>query len=195
MMLDDQQSGRRHLEHEAVHRNRPRGAPYRHFAIARPDAQMDAGAPRRSLIRRTARRIGSIAVIAAIVLAVLVVTPALVIAVEVSGEGGAARPVLDLLLAVVPPILATVALAAVYRLLPLTRATWRAIGPPAVAGAIALVVVTRVFIFITPRIFGANVVFGTGTSSPKFADEGMPSVMRMCGLASVRVLASVFRRR
>ena len=47
------------------------------------------------------------------------------------GRGGdAARPLLELLLAVVPPILAAVALVVVYRIVPLVRPSWRAIVPP-----------------------------------------------------------------
>jgi YihY family inner membrane protein len=122
-------------------------------------AQMDAG-PRRSLVRRTARRIGSIAVLAGILVAALVVTPTLTIAVEVSG-GGPARPLLDLLLAFLPPVLGAIALAAVYRLIPLPRPSWRAIGLPTVVGAIALVALTRLFVFAAPRVFGTNLVYGT----------------------------------
>ncbi|MEA2518250.1 MAG: Virulence factor BrkB [Chloroflexota bacterium] len=124
-------------------------------------AQMNVGGPRRSLVRRTARRVGSILVLAAIVLAAVLAAPVLAIAVEVSGVAGGARPALDLLLAVVPPLLGGVALAAVYRLLPAARPSWRAIRLPAIAGAIALVVLTRAFVFVTPRIFGANLVYGT----------------------------------
>ena len=123
-------------------------------------AQMDAGAPRRSLVRRTARRLGSIVVLATIVLAAVVAAPTLAIAVEMS-DGGPARPVLDALLAILPPVLAAVALAAVFRVVPLTRPGWRAIGLPAVVGAVVLVVLTRVFVFAAPRIFGANLVYGT----------------------------------
>jgi len=121
---------------------------------------MDAGAPRRSLIRRTARRLSSIVILAGIVLAAIVVTPTLAIAVEMSGNGPA-RPALDVLLALLPPIIGGLAIAAVYKLIPLTRPSWRAIGPPTVVGAVALVVLTRVFVFVAPRIFGANLVYGT----------------------------------
>lgn len=124
-------------------------------------ALMDSGAPRRSLIRRAARRIGSIGVLAVIVLATLVATPVLAIAVEMSDAGGSARPVLDTLLALVPPILGGIALAAVYRVVPPTRPTWRAIALPAVVGSVALVLVTRAFVFVAPRVFGANLVYGT----------------------------------
>lgn len=124
-------------------------------------AQMDLGAPRRSLIRRTARRIGSIVVLGGTLLAAVLATPLLSIAVEVSGASGASRPVYDLLLALLPPLLGGAALAAVYRLVPVGRPSWSAIAMPAVVGAIALVVLTRAFVFVTPRIFGANLVYGT----------------------------------
>jgi uncharacterized BrkB/YihY/UPF0761 family membrane protein len=112
-------------------------------------------------VRRTARRIGSIAVVASILLAALIAAPALAIGVEMAGTAGVDRPLLDALLALLPPALAGLALAAVYRLIPVSRPSWRAISLPAVAGAIALVLVTRVFVFLTPRVFGTNVVYGT----------------------------------
>lgn len=124
-------------------------------------ALMDATAPQRSLVRRTARRLGSIAVLAVILLGALVAGPALAIAVEMSGEQSAARPILDVLLALLPPVLGAISLAAVYRLMPASRSPWRAIRVPAVAGAVALVLVTRVFVFAAPRVFGANLVYGT----------------------------------
>jgi membrane protein len=123
-------------------------------------ARMDAGGARRSLVRRTARRLGSIAVLAGIVIAALLATPALAIAVEMTASGPA-HTLLDLLLAVFPPVLAGIALGAVYRVIPLPRPSWRAIGPPALVGAVTLVILTRVFVFVAPRVFGANLVYGT----------------------------------
>ena len=124
-------------------------------------ALIDSAAPRRSLIRRTARRLGSIVVLAGIVLAAIVLMPTLAIAIEISGTSGSWRPILDALLAVVAPALAGLALAAIYRLIPPVRPTWRAILMPAVVGAVALVVLTRLFVFLAPRVFGANLVYGT----------------------------------
>jgi membrane protein len=123
-------------------------------------AQMDVGGPRRSFARRTARRLGSIAVLVGIVLAALVATPALAISVEMTGSGPA-HTLLDVLLAVLPPVLAGIALGTVYRVIPLPRPSWRAIGPPTVVGAVTLVILTRLFVFIAPRVFGANLVYGT----------------------------------
>ncbi len=124
-------------------------------------AQMDLGDPRRSLIRRTAWRLGSIIVLAVVVIAAILATPVLALGVELSGGIGSARPVFDVLLAIVPPVLGAVALAAIYRLVPPVRPTWRAIGLPAIVGSIVLVVLTRVFVFVAPRVFGANLVYGT----------------------------------
>ena len=124
-------------------------------------ARMDSAAPRRSLIRRTARRLGSIAILVAIVIAMLLAAPVLAIAVEMSEADGTVRPILDALLALVPPFLGGIALATIYRVMPPRRPTWGAIGLPAVVGAIALVVITRIFIFVAPRVFGANLVYGT----------------------------------
>ena len=123
--------------------------------------QMDLGSPRRSLIRRTARRIGSILVLAGIVMAAVLAAPLLSIAVEMTDASATVRPMFDILLAVIPPLLGGVALAAVYRLIPVSRPPWTAISTPAIVGAIALVALTRAFVFVTPRIFGANLVYGT----------------------------------
>jgi membrane protein len=123
-------------------------------------AQLDVGAPRRSLVRRTARRLGSIVVVAVIVIAALIAAPVLAIAVEISGSSPA-RPLLDVLMATLPPGVTAVALATVFRLVPPLPPRWRAIWLPAVGCSIALLVLTRVFVFIAPRVFGANLVYGT----------------------------------
>ena len=85
----------------------------------------------------------------------------LAIAVEVSDAAAPRGRSSTLLLALVPPLLGGVALATIYRVMPPRRPTWRAIALPAVVGAIALVVITRVFVFVAPRVFGANLVYGT----------------------------------
>jgi membrane protein len=123
--------------------------------------QLGVDVERRGLVRRTERRLVSVAVVAGILLAALVVSPALAIAVEMAGSVGLDRPLLDALFALLPPVLAGVALAAIYSLIPVRRPSWRSISVPAVVGAGALVLVTRAFVFLTPRIFGTNVVYGT----------------------------------
>lgn len=116
---------------------------------------------RRGFVRRTARRLTSIIVVAGVLIAALVAAPALAIGVEMAGTAGIDRPLLDVLLALLPPALAGIALGAIYRVIPVSQPSWRAIRLPAVVGTVALVVVTRVFVFLTPRVFGTNFVYGT----------------------------------
>src|SRR4029079_2973493 len=78
-----------------------------------------------------------------------------------AGEGTAVRTLLDLLLAVVPPVLAAAALLVVYRIVPLGRPRWRAGLVAGILGGLALVVLTRVFTFIAPRLLAGNVIYGT----------------------------------
>lgn len=123
--------------------------------------QLDAGAPRRGIVRRTARRLGAVVVVAAILLAALIVGPALAVVDQIAGGGAVGHPLVDLLLALVPPVVAAIALAVIYRVVPVRPSSWGAIWPPAIVGAAALVIVTRVFVFLTPRVFGTNAVYGT----------------------------------
>jgi membrane protein len=64
------------------------------------------------------------------------------------------------LLTLVPLILAVVSLAAVYRLIPVMPPTWRAILPPAIAVAVAVAVLTRLFVFLAPRLIGLAAAVG-----------------------------------
>jgi len=91
----------------------------------------------------------------------LIAAPVLTIVLGLSDATSAVRPVLATMVAIVPPALSAIALAAVYRVVPATRPAWRAISLPALCGAGAVIVLTRVFIFVGPRIFGANLVYGT----------------------------------
>lgn len=123
--------------------------------------QLDMQGPPRSLARRTARRLGAIAVLAGVVIAAVLLAPALAVAAEMSGATGPARQLFDLLLAFLPPLLVAGALTAIYRVVPRARPSWRAIRLPVVAGTIALVLLTRVFVFVAPRLFGSNLIYGT----------------------------------
>jgi membrane protein len=124
-------------------------------------AQMFAGTQRRGLIRRAAWRIGSIGVMAVILLFALIGAPALTIVGEVARASGPLDRLLEVVLVAFPIVATALALAAVYRFIPPARPTWRAIGIPAVVGALTLVALTRIFVFLTPRLFGTNVVYGT----------------------------------
>jgi membrane protein len=124
-------------------------------------AQMFSGAPRRSLVRRTAWRLGSILVIGAILLAAVIGAPAIAIVGDVASVNGRLGELLGGLLVLLPILVSGLSIAAVYRFIPPTRPTWRAIGLPAAGVALALLALTRLFVFLTPRLFGANFVYGT----------------------------------
>ncbi len=123
-------------------------------------AQMFAGTPRRGLVRRTARRIGSIVVMTGVLVAALIGAPALAIVGAVVETSGPLNLVVQVLLALLPIALTGLAVAAIDRFVPPIRPTWQAIRLPALTVAIVLVVLTRVFVFLGPRVFGANFVYG-----------------------------------
>ncbi|HEX3427464.1 MAG TPA: YihY/virulence factor BrkB family protein [Candidatus Limnocylindrales bacterium] len=123
--------------------------------------QMFAGSVRRGLVRRAAWRIGSIIVMAGILLAALIGAPALTIVSDVTGSAGALTELRGALYLAITILIGGLALAAAYRFIPPVRPTWRAIRLPAAAGGLALVALTRIFVFLTPRLFGTNVVYGT----------------------------------
>src|SRR4029079_10453512 len=124
-------------------------------------SQLDVGEPRRDLLRTPGRRAASVAVVGGILIVALLAAPVLSFLGDRAGEGTAVRTLLDLLLAVVPPILAAVALLLVYRIVPLIRPSWRAVLVPGILGGLSLVVLTRVFTFIAPRLLAGNVIYGT----------------------------------
>jgi membrane protein len=68
--------------------------------------------------------------------------------------------VIDAGLAIVPSAGAIVSIALVYRLVPVIAPGWRAIVPPAIVVGIALTILTRVFVFIAPRLVGAAATIG-----------------------------------
>jgi membrane protein len=63
-------------------------------------------------------------------------------------------------LAIVPSVGAVVSIALVYRVVPVIAPGWRAIVPPAITVGIVLTVLTRVFVFIAPRLVGAAATIG-----------------------------------
>jgi membrane protein len=63
-------------------------------------------------------------------------------------------------LAIVPPAGAILSIALVYRLVPVLAPGWRAIVPPAIVVGVVLTVLTRVFVFIAPRLVGAAATIG-----------------------------------
>ncbi|HEY7133353.1 MAG TPA: YihY/virulence factor BrkB family protein [Candidatus Limnocylindrales bacterium] len=124
-------------------------------------AQLDLGVPRRNIVHLYGRRILSVLVVGGIVLLALLAAPILSLVQDTAAQDSVASSVLDLLLFVLPPVLGAVALAVIYRIMPLIRPSWRAVVPPAILGGLVLVILTRAFVFLAPRLFAGNVVYGT----------------------------------
>lgn len=120
------------------------------------------GTRRRGLVARNVAGIAAVlALLAAAVLgAVLTGVSSILDAVGLP-ESRAVQAVNGLLLASLPLMLAAVSIAVIYRLVPVVRPTWRAILPPAIVVAVALVALARVFVFLAPRLIGAAAAVGT----------------------------------
>ncbi|HET7031271.1 MAG TPA: YihY/virulence factor BrkB family protein [Candidatus Limnocylindrales bacterium] len=124
--------------------------------------QVFTGTRRRGLVRRTVLRLGSVAVLATIVAAALVVVPALSVAGDVIRTAGPFEGVLlSGTLLVFALAIASLAVAALFRFLPPVAAPWSLVWRPSIAVAISLLLITRAFTLLAPRLFGANAVYGT----------------------------------
>jgi uncharacterized BrkB/YihY/UPF0761 family membrane protein len=96
------------------------------------------------------------------VAAALIIVPGLSVAGDVvRASGPLEETVLTVGLLVVALMIAALALAALYRLLPPVVAPWSVVRRPALFVAVALLVITRAFTLLAPRLFGANAVYGT----------------------------------
>ncbi|MEW5989854.1 MAG: YhjD/YihY/BrkB family envelope integrity protein [Chloroflexota bacterium] len=134
------------------------------FAVAFEDAmrRIFGGEERRGFVRRNAAALvavlGLIGV--AILGAVLAGLSSFLDAAEARG-GAVVGFVVGAVLAVMPSLLAVASVTLVFRLVPVSAPGWRAILPPAIAVALALTILTRVFVFIAPRLVGAAATIGT----------------------------------
>ena len=125
-------------------------------------ARMFTGSPRRGFVSRYVRRVGAVVVLAVIVTAALIVVPILSVWTDIASDGGTiANAVPGLAVAAGALALTTLALACLYRVLPPSLPSWRQIRGPALWAAIALLVVTRGFTILAPRLLGANAIYGT----------------------------------
>jgi len=96
------------------------------------------------------------------VTAALIVVPILSVWTDIASDGGTiANVVPGLAVAAGALALTTLALACLYRVLPPSLPSWRQIRGPALWAAIALLVITRGFTILAPRIFGTHAIYGT----------------------------------
>ena len=134
------------------------------FVVAFEDAmgRIFGGTRRRGLV---ARNVAGIAAVLALLAAAVIGAILTGLASILDAPGLAGQPILRALNGVVPSVvpiaLAVASVAVIYRLVPVTAPTWRAIAPPTIAVAIALVALARIFAFIAPRLIGAAAAIGT----------------------------------
>jgi len=133
------------------------------FAVAFEDAmgRIFGGERRRGFMRRNvAALVAVVGLIGVAILgAVLAGLSSFLDAAEARG-GPVVGFLIGTVLAVVPLVLTVAMVGLVYRLVPFGAPRWRAIVPPAIVVAVVLTVLTRVFVFIAPRLVGAAATIG-----------------------------------
>jgi len=135
------------------------------FAVAFQDAiaRVTGGVRRRSLLR------SNLDALFAVVLLVLALLGSTLVAGFTTfldlGRGLPSVAVVDravgLAFGVLPVIVAILAVAAVYRSVPIPRPGWRSVGVPAVVVGLVLSLLLRVFVYVAPRLIGAAALLGT----------------------------------
>ena len=108
---------------------------------------------------------------------------------EVAQERGllVIGPIGGLGLAVLPLGLAAAALMLVYRFVPFLTPAWRAIVPPALLVAVVIDLLTRIFVFLAPRLIGAVATIGAlATAFAALAWLGLTFQAVLLGSAWVR---------
>lgn len=120
------------------------------------------GTRRRGLVARNVAGIAAVVALlgAAVIGAILTGLSSLLDAPDVVGQP-VLRAVNSAVLTVAPIAMAVVSVAVIYRLVPVAAPSWRAIVPPAIAVALALGALARVFVFVAPRLIGAAAAIGT----------------------------------
>jgi membrane protein len=133
------------------------------FAIAFEDAmrRIFGGEWRRGLVtRNVAALVAVLGLIGVATLGVVLAGLASFLDAAEARGGPVVGFVIGIGLAVVPSLLTVLSIGLVYRLVPVLAPGWRAIVPPAIVVAIVLTVLTRIFIFIAPRLVGAAATIG-----------------------------------
>jgi membrane protein len=125
---------------------------------------MFAGAPQRGIVARTVRRIASIVVVAGILAATLVATSVASFVAELSPGGtasGIGGTAIAVALLALPIVLSTLAIVVIYEVLPPVRPGLGSSLRPAIVVGVGLVLLTRLFAILAPRLLGASFVYGT----------------------------------
>ena len=150
---------------------------------------MFSEAPRRGIVVRTLRRVGSVLIVAGLVVgAFLAASVASFVSELTAGdEGGPIRTAFLALLLALPSVVTSAALVLVYQLVPPVHPSRSAVLLPAVTIGVGLVLLTRLFAVVAPRALGANFVYGTlGAIFVALAWLGLAYSIILLGAAWVR---------
>jgi membrane protein len=118
---------------------------------------------RRSFIQRNATAVGAVLVL----VVAMIVAPALaglasfLDAAEATGAMAVVAGALHVAIGLVPPVLTVIAIAFVYRAVPVPGPSWRAVAVPGVVVGLALTILVQVFVYLAPRLIGAAALLGT----------------------------------
>jgi len=160
------------------------------FVVMFEDAmgRIFGGRQRRGIVTRNAIALAAILGLigAAVLGAVLGLLSSFLEAAEAAGG-----PVVGILgnaaLTLVPMLATILSIALVYRFVPVLAPQWRAILPPSLAVAVVLSVLTRLFVFLAPRLIGAAATIGAlATAFATLAWLGLSFQAILLGAAWVR---------
>ena len=130
-------------------------------------ARIYSDEPERSTLLRTARGFVAVVLLGGSVVG-LVVSGSLALALDATSATDA-QPVAFLVAMLNSPVvllvLAVLIVLLVYRLVPPRTPSWHAAGIPAAAVAAAIVVLTRAFVFLVPRLVGVEALAGSLASA------------------------------
>jgi membrane protein len=125
-------------------------------AIGRIFAQV----PARGWFHRLGRGLVSMLLLVGGLLSTIVLVAVENVVTEPIHDGGYSRPLANVAFPLLTAVIVVAAVGAVYRFVPNTRVPYAVLAPPALAAGLAIVVLTRFFVFLAPRLVGALAVFG-----------------------------------
>jgi len=135
------------------------------FILAFEDAmvRIAGGARTRNILARNAFGLGVVIVLVGVVVgsAVLAAAGAFLDAAVATNGYVVVSAFSQLILAILPFVLATAAVAIVYRSVFEVHPSWRAVWRPSWVVALVLSILARAFVFIAPRLIGAAAAIGT----------------------------------